>query len=517
LVVKISGIKVALLAILCIFIFSPVVFSAETSADKSGSDVLARIGLEVITQKDIETALKKLPGNKRDKYRAITLDQLIEVKVFSNEARGAEIDKDPKIREALKRAENEILARHFINKYIDEKSEPSEEEMKTYYSEHKEQFVLPDGVSIQHVVVINQKDAEAILEKLKQGESFEEMAKKKSIASSYKNDGRLGWLYKGRMDPELEKVAFTLEKEKLSDVIKTKEGYQIIKVLEKSDKREIAFDEAKGNIRYELFWMKRKELIEKHYKDAKVDRKPAEKDVLFKIGDEAFKEELIESVLAKAPDKEKEKVRQRWVDYLLETTVFSREARKVGLEKDEEVASEINRRTDEVLASSFRKQIMREKVQVTDKDVEDYYQSNPEEFRIPVKVRARAIIVKTQEEAENIQKEIKRGVNFDTLAAKKSVYSAASEAVDMGWFGEGEKDPAIEKATFSLEKGQTSDIIKTEKGYQIIKVIEKSGGNVKPLNDVKEAIKMQLQGKKFQEEKQHYYEKAGVKIISTKN
>jgi foldase protein PrsA len=125
--------------------------------------------------------------------------------------------------------------------------------------------------------------------------------------------------------------------------------------------------------------------------------------------------------------------------------------------------------------------------------------------------------VKTQVEAENIQKEIKRGVNFDTLAAKKSVYSAASEAVDMGWFGEGEKDPAIEKATFSLEKGQTSDIIKTEKGYQIIKVIEKSGGNVKPLNDVKEAIKMQLQGKKFQEEKQHYYEKAGVKIISTKN
>src|SRR4030043_1039029 len=170
---KILSIKVALLAIICIFIFSPVVFSAETTAEKKDADVLARVGDEVITQKDLETALKKMPERKREKFRDKTLDQLIEVKVFSNEARNAGLDKDPKTREALEKATKEILARQFIKKIIDEKSQPSEEDMKKYYSEHKEQFIIPQGVSIQQIVGKNKEEAEAILGKLKKGASFE--------------------------------------------------------------------------------------------------------------------------------------------------------------------------------------------------------------------------------------------------------------------------------------------------------------------------------------------------------
>src|SRR4030067_3790436 len=142
---KISCIKLMLLVfILFVFIssfsLSHTAYSAETTVEKSGSDVLVRIGDEVITKADLETALMRLPENRRGKNRDSTLNQLIEVTVFSNEARKTDLDKDPKIKEALKRAENEILARHFIKKYIDEKSEPSDEEMKKYYSEHKAQF-----------------------------------------------------------------------------------------------------------------------------------------------------------------------------------------------------------------------------------------------------------------------------------------------------------------------------------------------------------------------------------------
>src|SRR4030043_86257 len=238
---NILSIKVALLAIICIFIFSPVVFSAETTAEKTDANVLARVGNEVITQTDLETALKKLPERKREKFREKTLDQLIEVKVLSNEARNAGLDKDPKTREALEKATKEILAQQFVKKIIDEKSQPSEEDMKKYYSDHKDQFVIPDGVYIQHILVKKQEDAQAILEKLKGGASFEKIAKKKYI-------------------------------------------------------------------RYELFWKKKKELIDKYYTEAKVNKIPAEKGILFKIGDETFKEEIIASILSDAPEKEKEKV-----------------------------------------------------------------------------------------------------------------------------------------------------------------------------------------------------------------
>src|SRR4030042_307741 len=512
---NILSIKVALLAIICIFIFSPVVFSAETTAEKTDADVLAKIGNEVITQKDLETALKKMPERKREKFREKTLDQLIDVKVFSNEAQSAGLDKDPKTKEALEKATKEILVQQFIKKIIDEKSQPSEEDMKKYYSEHKDQFFIPDGVYIQHILVKKQEDAQAILENLKGGASFEEIAKKKSIARSWKNDGRLGWLYKGRMDPELEKGAFTLEKEKLSDVIKTKEGYEIIKVLNKSDKREITFDEARKNIRYELFWKKKKELIDKYYTEAKVNKIPAEKGILFKIGDETFKEEIIASILSDAPEKEKEKVRKRWVDYFVETTVFSREARKVGLEKDTEVANEIKRRTDEILANSFIKKFIEGKIQVSDKEIADYYKSHQEEFSapLPVNVKVKTILVKTKEEAENILKELKEGASFDTLAKKKSLDPSASQGGDIGWFGKGQQDPEVEKAAFSLEKDGVSGVIKTADGYQIIKVIDKRGGGISTLPEVEKKIKMKLQAQKMHDEKQRYYEKAGVKIL----
>jgi len=510
-------VKLTLIVCLSVLASFGVVFGAETPAENTDEAILARVGDEVITQKDLETTLKRLPEKQRKKYRDSTLDQLIEVKVFSNEARKAKLDTDPQIKEALEKAVKEILAQHFIKKYVDTKAEPSEEEIKKYYSEHKEQYVVPDGVFIQHIVVLNQQDAQAILEKLKQGASFEEIAKKKSIARSYKDDGRLGWLYKGRMDPEIEKVAFNLEKGKLSNVIKTKVGYEIIKVLEKSEKREIPLEEAKANIRNQLFWKKKKELTDKYYAEAKVNKIPAEKGILFKIGDETFKEELIESVLAKAPDKEKEKVRQRWIDYLIENTVFSREAKKVGLEKDAEVANEIKRKTDEILANAFRKKFIEGKVQVSDKDIADYYQSHQEEFRVPLRAQVKTILVKTKEEAENILKELKQGASFDTLAKEKSIHPSASQEGKISWFGKGEKDPELEKVAFSLDKDKVSDIIKTPDGYQIIKVIDRMGGDVKPLDKAKTTINMKLRVQKFQEEKKHYYEKAGVKITSTKN
>ena len=514
---RILSIKVALLAILCIFISSPVVFSAENTAEKTDADVLVRVGDEVITQKDLEAVLNKIPEKQREKYRDKTLDQLIEAKVFADEARKAGLDKDPSTKEALQKAANEILARYFVKKDIDVKSEPSEDEMKNYYSEHKEQFVLPEGVLIQQIVAKNKEDAEAILEELKNGGPFGEMAKKKSIVSSWKNEGRLGWLYKGRMDPGMEKAAFDLEKEKLSDIIETKEGYQVIKVLEKSDKRDLTFEEAKSSIHYKLFWKKKNALINTYYEKAKLDRKPAEKDVLFKIGDESFKEELLAPVLTKAPEKDKEKFRQRWVDYLIETTVFSREAREAGLEKDQEVADELKRKTEEILANVFRKKFILDKFKVSDTEAADYYHAHPEEFIRPAKVRARAVIMKTQEDAEMIRAELEKGVAFERLAAKKTGYYEKLQTVDMGWFGKGEKDPLIEKAAFPLKKGEISDIIKTDEGYLILTVLEKGGGEVKPFGEAKELIKMKMMMPKFEEAKQQYYEKAGVKIISTKN
>jgi peptidyl-prolyl cis-trans isomerase C len=315
------------------------------------------------------------------------------------------------------------------------------------------------------------------------------------------------------MDPALEKVAFDLEKGRISEVIDTEEGYQVIRVLEKSDKRQIGFEEAKTRMGLGLFRKRKGELVHQYYQEAKVDTDPAGAGVLARVGDEALTEADLAPILAKAPEKEKEKLKRRWIRYFVETKVFSREARKVGLENEPDVADELSRRTDEVLANTFRKRFILDKFPVTDGEVSDYYQSHVEDFRTPLRIRVKTIVVGTREEAEDILQALKEGGAFGTLAKERSIDASASRYGELGWFGKGEKDPTLEKAALSLEKDQISDIIKTEAGYEIIKLMDKTGGEVRPLEKVEQGIKMTLQAKKMEQEKARYYKEAGVKVV----
>lgn len=513
---KLLSIKLTFIICFAILISSNISISNDTKEAKPEDRILVKIGDDVITQSDLDEAMKNIPERKKPKLKEQMLDQLIKNKVFSKEAIKAGIDKDQEFKEEMEKSTKEILSKYYIKKNIDTKSEPSEEDIKAYYTEHKDQYLIPEGVLIQEILVKKNEDAEDILRKLKKGQSFETLVKLKSISPSWKNAGRI-WIYKGRTDPELEKVAFNLEKDKLSDIIKTEQGYEIIKVLDKSEKREITLEEAKRDIRYQLYWKKRKEIMDSYYKEAKVDRKPSEKGVLFKIGDEKFKEEILTPILNKAPEKEKEKIKHQWINYLIDTEVFSREAKKAGLEKDEVIVKEINKKREEILSNLFQKKFLYEKTQVSDKEVEDYYKLHQEEFREPLRVRVKTIVVKTEEEAKDVLQELKKGASFEALAKEKSIHESGPDGGELGWFVKGENNSELEKIAFSLDKDSVSDIIKASDNYQIIKVVDRKGGDIKKLDEVKARLKMKMEKQKFQEEKNKYYEKAVVKITTISN
>lgn len=488
----------------------------QETGEKPTENVVAMIGDEQITRQDLEAALDRMqvPARKREALRKKVLDGLIEATVFAEEARRAGLENDPKVMKAVERMTNETLTRYFVKKYIDHEAEPSEEELKGYWLKHRDQFIVPQGVLIQHIVVKEEPKARELLKALKAGASFEALAKDKSLCRCFQRQGLHGWLYKGKMAPEPGKVAFNLEKGVLSDVIKTEQGYEVMKVKDRRDQREIPFEEAKSRIRYRFLLKKKKELINQYYEQAGVNTRPAEPGVLFKIGDEAITEETLAPILAKFPEKDKEEGKARWIKYLKETKVFSKEARKVDLEKDPEVATELKRKTNRILAKAFRQKFMKDKFKVGDKEIEDFYQSHLEQFRKPEKLRAKSILVQTKEEAENILKNLKEGAVFASLAVKKSLHPLASRrAGEIGWFGKGEKDPALEKVAFSLKIGQVSDIIKTQAGYEIIKLMDRQGGGIKPLDEVKQGIEMTLMMQRSEGEKQRYYKRAGVKIL----
>ncbi|GAB6086118.1 peptidylprolyl isomerase [Alkaliphilus crotonatoxidans] len=110
----------------------------------------------------------------------------------------------------------------------------SEEEARTFYDENPEYFII-DEVKARHILVDNLDLAEELLERIKQGESFEELAKEYSTDPGTKDlGGDLGYFAKGSMVAPFDEAAFSMEAGDISDPVQTDFGYHIIKVEDKN-------------------------------------------------------------------------------------------------------------------------------------------------------------------------------------------------------------------------------------------------------------------------------------------
>jgi peptidyl-prolyl cis-trans isomerase D len=152
--------------------------------------------------------------------------------------------------------------------------------------------------------------------------------------------------------------------------------------------------------------------------------------------------------------------------------------------------------------------------QVTQSDLQSYYNQHQDEYRVPEQVNVRHILIKSpapgadgkvdqkadeaaKAKAEDILKQIKAGGNFADLAKKYSEDpGSAKNGGSLSWIGKGRTVPEFEKAAFSLPKGGTSDVVKSSYGYHIIHVDDKQEAHVKSLDEVKPQIEAVLRQQK---------------------
>ena len=145
---------------------------------------------------------------------------------------------------------------------------------------------------------------------------------------------------------------------------------------------------------------------------------------------------------------------------------------------------------------------LRAKTQVSAQDIENYYNSNVQQFQTPEQVRASHILLKTdgkndaeiQKKAEDILKQAKApNADFAALAKKYSEDDGSKvNGGDLDYFGKGQMVPEFEKAAFSMQPGQISDLVKSQFGFHIIKVIDHKQATTKPLDEVRAQIQETL-------------------------
>jgi peptidyl-prolyl cis-trans isomerase D len=162
--------------------------------------------------------------------------------------------------------------------------------------------------------------------------------------------------------------------------------------------------------------------------------------------------------------------------------------------------------------------------QVTQQELQSYYEQHRDEFRVPEQVNVRHILIKTplpgadgkvdqkavdaaRAKAEDILKKVKAGGNFAELAKKYSEDpGSAKNGGSLGWIGKGRTVPEFEKAAFSLPKGATSDLVQSSYGFHIIHVDDKQDAHVKSLDDVKAQIEPLIKQQKAAQASQQQVE-----------
>jgi len=241
--------------------------------------ILAKVNGKIITLEEFNKKLEDLPvvyqtltKTKEGKEEYLTI--LIQNILLSSEAKKIGIDKRKEIAEKINDSVTTILAQAVL-KDVFSKIEVKDKEVKEFYNINKEQFKVPEQVNASHILLKFPENAsddikkeikkkgEEVLEKIKKGEDFKELAKKYSDASKEKG-GSMGYFSRGTLTKEFEEAAFKLKIGEVSPLVQTDYGYHIIKLDDKKPEMQLEFEEVKSEIKKKLTEDKKESTFNKY-------------------------------------------------------------------------------------------------------------------------------------------------------------------------------------------------------------------------------------------------------------
>jgi len=182
---------------------------------------------------------------------------------------------------------------------------------------------------------------------------------------------------------------------------------------------------------------------------------------------------------------------------LIAQRLLAREGRKQKVDQSPRFAAQRRTIVDTALARATVEGYLEGEGKVTEKEIQDFYKKNQNAF-INEKISARHILLKSKKEAEAVLKEIKGGGDFAKLAASKSIGPSGPKGGDLGSFGRGQMVPEFEKTAFALKKGEVGGPVRTQFGYHIIKVTDRTGKEPVPVEKVVPQIRQSLIGQKLE-------------------
>ena len=261
-------------------LFTVLLFISLTSTNlgASSEDVIAEVGGKKITSADLQKKLEEIPAYARGNFetkdgKLKLLERIVRTELLKLAAIDAGYENRPDIQEKLEDARERILTSEYFKNEIGEAAAPEEKELKNYYDANKDEYREKATAKVKTILFGKESDAvQARKDILSSKITFEKAVQEYSKdIDSKSRDGKLGTITQGGFikgigsNEEIDDAIFSLKSGEISEPVKSRMGWHIFKVEDRSDERYKSFEEVKGQIADDL--LVKEEDILKEYND----------------------------------------------------------------------------------------------------------------------------------------------------------------------------------------------------------------------------------------------------------
>ncbi len=520
-----------------LFILFIIFLIVDCSGPKFDDETAAIVGKEKITREELMISYELFPyisaARKGEAGLRSQLDLLIEKKLFACEGRERNLAKDPQVLKAVNWFRNNELKKALYRNEIEANIRITEADLENAY--HKENMQL----HVRHLFAKTEEQIHFIQDALKNGMDWGEIAKLTFTDSTLAgNGGDLGWISYGDMESAFEDSAYTMPVGEISEPVRTRYGYHLIQVMNVRKNMLTSQDDfqaKKSKLEAHLFrqqlrertaefigkFMDAKEvqmvnrvfdLLVSKIREGVIDKQepflPTMKDeelshlslglesyrndilITFRggqwtIGD--FMDKLRNIPVTHRPSLESPGRFRRDIGIMIRNEFLAAEAERLGLADDPIVKKEVKHWEDEFIFSQLWQSIT-DTVRLSADELMAFYETHASRYWLPDRVHVQEILVLTRREAEKLLDQLKNGQNFEELAQKHSLRTAAAlEGGDLGWLSAGQMGN-ITTTAFRMRVGEISGPVKVEGGYSVIRVKGREKQRQKTFDEAKEQV-----------------------------
>jgi len=417
----------------------------------------------------------------RQKILSLFVDEVILI----NSARKNGVSKDSRSAFELERLEIQELLSLYARENISKKVNVTEAELKRLFQR------LQTKVNVRHLFAPTKQMADSLYDALQKGATFEELAKTCFKDETLRNSGGLlGEFTVDEMEPDFEEVAFSLPVGKVSEPVRTSDGYSIIRVESRQTKPMITLQEyAKHREKLATYWQNRmiKKAIRLHSDSLAatlhISFDHSTVSMLLKqfsgkrrhemeFGEKLESLSLVDSDVgawtvadfkrhAKFTDPDHQnriygiESLQDFITGLIVRNKILELARHAGLDRRKEYRDGIADKWEIYLLTRMEDQL-RQEMEAPDDSIKSYFVRHREQFAVPARINLREIVVDTDDKARVVEQELGQGKSFEAVARLHSLRkSTADNGGELGFLTRADFGRWAD-TVFSLKVGERS-------------------------------------------------------------